>query len=101
MPLSLTVIVPAFSSGTSLIFHSEPASASDGSFSDSNRSLSIASAALLISLAKEDFLLCVERVDDQIEKLFEFGLEFEFFRTVQLARQSFQSLQKVDSVRDH
>ena len=49
MPLSRTVSVPAASSGISLIFQSLLPSRSAVLVSDSNRTLSIASAALLIS----------------------------------------------------
>ena len=82
MPLSLTVSVPAFSSGMSLIFQSRiRLRSSSGFVSDSNRSLVDRVGGVADQLAKEDLLLRVERMDDQIEQLLELGLELEFFRS--------------------
>jgi hypothetical protein len=69
------VRVPLSLSGTMRISRGTSPLVSDGSVRLRKRSLSSASEAFDTSLAKEDLLVAVERVDDQVQDLGDLGLE--------------------------
>ena len=89
MPLSEMVSVPAVASGVSLIFQSVLPSSLSALASASNRTLLMASDALRDEFAEEDLAVGVERVRDEVEKLLEFGLEFERLGMIDSVSRSF------------